>query len=143
LPRGGKRLTESESSTATDGYVFDASALLALLHRERGVEAAEAALEGAAMSTVNWVEVHQRSLARRVDVTGLRTELQALGLELVPLSVDDAEHAAELRERTRHLGLSLADRACLALASRLDRTVLTTDRAWLDLDLGIHVQAIR
>lgn len=123
--------------------VLDASALLALLHSEPGAEIVEQALERAAMSTVNWSEVYQRWLARGVDVTDLRADIETLGIEIVPFVVEDAEQAAALWSLTRQRGLSLADRACLGLARRLGLPVLTADRAWLDLDLGIAVQAIR
>jgi PIN domain nuclease of toxin-antitoxin system len=123
--------------------VIDASALLALLHSEPGAEVVEEVLEQAAVSTLNWSEVYQRWVARGVDVAGLRDDVEALGLEIVPLTVEDAEHAAELWSATRQLGLSLGDRACLALAWRLRRPALTADRAWLDLGLGVEVRAIR
>ena len=125
------------------GCVIDASALLALLHSEPGAEVVEEVLEQAAVSTVNWSEVYQRWVAREVDVAGLRADVEALGLEIVPLTVEDAEQAAELWSATRLRGLSLGDRACLALARRLARPALTADRAWLDLGLGVEVRAIR
>jgi len=123
--------------------VLDASALLALLHSEPGAKIVEEAVEGAAISTVNWCEVYQRWLARGVDVTDLRADLEALGLEIVPFAIEDAELAAELWSPTRRQGLSLGDRACLGLARRLGLAVLTADQAWLTLDLGVEVRAIR
>jgi len=125
------------------GCVLDASALLALLHAEPGAAVVEEALEQAAISTVNWSEVYQRWVARGVDVGGLGADVEALGLEIVPFTVDDAERAAELWSPTRRLGLSLGDRACLGLARRLGLPALTADRAWLDLDLDVEVRAIR
>jgi len=123
--------------------VLDASALLALLHSEPGAEIVEESVEQAAMSTVNWSEVCQRWLARGVDVADLRVDVEALGIEIVPFSVEDAEQAAVLWSVTRQRGLSLGDRACLGLARRLGLPALTADRAWLDVDLGVAVQAIR
>jgi ribonuclease VapC len=123
--------------------VLDASALLALLHSEPGAEIVEEAVEGAAISTVNWAEVYQRWLARGVDVTDLRADLEAIGIQIVPFIVEDAEQAAELWSLTRQHGLSLGDRACLSLARRLGLPALTADRAWLDVDSGVEVQAIR
>lgn len=74
---------------------------------------------------MTWSEVYQRWAARAVDVAGLRADVETLGLEIVPLTAEDAEHAAELWSPTRQLGLSLGDRACRALAapwaSRPDR----------------------
>jgi PIN domain nuclease of toxin-antitoxin system len=123
--------------------VVDASALLALLHAEPGAETVEEAVEHAAVSTVNWSEIYQRSLVRGVDVVGLRSDIEALGLDIVPFTVEDAEQAAELSPPTRHLGLSLGDRACLALALRLGVPALTADRSWLDVDVGVQVETIR
>jgi PIN domain nuclease of toxin-antitoxin system len=57
--------------------------------------------------------------------------------------VEDAEQAAELCSLTRQHGLSLGDRACLGLARRLGLPALTADRAWLDVNSGVEVQAIR
>ena len=44
---------------------------------------------------------------------------------------------------TRALGLSLGDRACLALGLRGGLPVLTADHAWQQLTLGVVVQVIR
>lgn len=125
------------------GCVIDASALLAMLHAEPGGDVVEAALEHGAISSVNWSEVYQRSIARHVEVADLRGDIEALGLKIVPFTVEDAEHSAQLWIATRHLGLSLGDRACLALARRLTVPVLTADRAWLDADLTVSVDVIR
>lgn len=123
--------------------VLDASAVLALLHSEAGADAVEEALEHAAISTVNWSEVCQRSIAHNVDISDLRADAEALGVRLMPFSVEDAEHAAELWSATRDLGLSLGDRACLGLARRLGQPALTADRAWLALDVGVEIRTIR
>ena len=40
-------------------------------------------------------------------------------------------------------GLSLGDRACLALALKLNLPALTTDRIWENLNLSVQVQVIR
>ena len=117
--------------------------MLAVLHSETGAGVVEEALEHAAISTVNWSEVCQRWLAHDVEVSGLRADTEALGLQIVPFTVEDAEQAAELWSATRHLGLSLGDRACLGLARRLGLPTLTADHAWLDVDLGIEIQTIR
>jgi ribonuclease VapC len=131
------------SASSADGYVIDASALLALLQGEAGADTVEAVVDRSVVSTVNWCEIYQRSLARRASVVGLRAEVQALGVGIVQFTAADAERAAELWSSTRALGLSLGDRACLALAERLERIAVTADRRWLELDLGVEVEAIR
>jgi PIN domain nuclease of toxin-antitoxin system len=37
----------------------------------------------------------------------------------------------------------LGDRACLALAQQLDLPVLTADKIWQRLDIGVSIQLIR
>lgn len=124
--------------------VLDASALLALLHEEPGTDEVEPRLPEAAISGVNWSEVAQKSLSRGVEIEGLREDLESLGLTIHPFDADDAEAAAELREKTKEYGLSLADRACLALAGKLSVQALTTDRVWKEPDIGdISVRVIR
>lgn len=126
-----------------NGTVVDASAVLAFARSEPGSDVVQASVDGAAISTVNWSEVCRRVAAHGAEVAGLRGELGELGLEFVPFGVDDAEAAAALWPLTRHAGLSLADRACLVLARRLGRPAMTADRAWLDLDVGVEILAIR
>jgi PIN domain nuclease of toxin-antitoxin system len=93
---------------------------------------------------VNWSEVWQRALERGAeDPSGVLEEVIEAGLALEPVSRSDAERAARLRATTRKLGLSLADRCCLALAARLERPVLTADRAWAEVDAGVEVRLIR
>lgn len=111
--------------------VLDASALLAYLQRERGYERVQQALaQGAAMSTVNLAEVYAKAAERAISIRELAERLQVLGLNGVAFTEEDARISAALHPDTRALGLSLGDRACLALGSRLRVPVLTTDRTW-------------
>ena len=127
----------------TQAFVLDASALLALFLKEPGGSVVEAAADRALISAVNWSEVVQKLLARAVDVVGLREEVDELGIVIASFTADDAEVSAVLGPSTRHLGLSLADRACLALGRRLDVPVLTADRTWLGAELGVEIRSIR
>lgn len=123
--------------------VLDASALLAFLHDEPGAERVWQALEEAAVSAVNWAEVVQKSLRRQASVIGMREEFSEAGVVFEPFTLEQAEIAAHLWEKTRHRGLSLADRACLALALERKAPVLTADRNWGELGLGIETQLVR
>ena len=124
-------------------HVVDASALLALLRREAGAEVVAAALAGgAAISAVNLSEVVAKLSEAGVVEEEVRTILDSLSLEVVDFDANHAYHAGLLRRLTRHAGLSLGDRACLALAQRLGLPALTADRAWGDLQLGIAIQLI-
>ena len=109
-------------------YLLDASTLLAWLNGERGADEVEPLLDRSAISSVNLSETIQESLDKGVDVKGLRADLEALRIVLVPFKVEDAENAAALWMETKELGLSLGDRACLATALRLGLPAVTADR---------------
>jgi len=123
--------------------VLDASALLAYLQGEPGGERVRAILTQATMSTVSWSEVVGKACEHGVDPSGLRADLASLGLSFEPFSADQAEIAGRFKERTRRHGLSLGDRACLALGQERGEAVYTADRVWLHLDPGVDVEAIR
>jgi len=123
--------------------VLDASALLAVLHREPGREWVAQHLQGSAISAVNWAEVLQRALVLGLDLAQTQAAVEALGVSVLPFTTEDAQTSARLWPGTRRLGLSLGDRACLALAQRLQLPVATTDRVWGQLDIGIQVHVLR
>jgi ribonuclease VapC len=123
--------------------VLDASALLAMLQGEPGGEVVQELLETAAISSVNWSEVAQKALDWQAEVEGLRQELGALGLEILPFTAALAETTARLRTSTRQAGLSLGDRACLALAAVLGLPAVTADRIWPDLGLAVEIRVVR
>jgi PIN domain nuclease of toxin-antitoxin system len=124
-------------------YVLDASALLATLFEEPGGAAIEARLENACISAVNLSEVAAKLADRGTPAELITGVLAALDLDIRPFDRAQAERAGILRGSTRKRGLSLGDRACLALAEALERTAVTTDRAWAKLDLGIAVEVAR
>lgn len=129
--------------------VLDASALLAYLRDEPGADVvAEAIASGAVISAVNLAEVFSRVADRGGDPAKLAAELTQSGLldgaiTIEPFTVADAIDAARLRPLTRDAGLSLGDRACLALARRLDAPALTADSEWQGAAHGVEVQPIR
>lgn len=110
--------------------VLDASALLAFLQGEAGASAVEAALEsgGAYCGAANWSEIAQKIRAHGRNWDLSRSLMAVYGLEIEPVTAEDAEWAAQ--RWIRDEGLSLADRLCMALAHRLDADVLTADRTW-------------
>jgi ribonuclease VapC len=131
------------------GAVLDASALLAYLQDEPGSDVVDAVLaEGAVINAVNYAEVLSRLGDRGVEPAAIHLRLQQQGLvdgllELIPLLAGDALTIARLRAVTRAQGLSLGDRACLATALRLGLPVLTADRGWLAVDVGVTVRLVR
>ncbi len=125
-------------------YVLDASALLAFLREEPGAAMVEAVLETSILSAVNWSEVVQKALAYGIGVDGMQSDLQALGLAVLPFTPEDGEIAGRLWPATKASGLSLGDRACLALAIRFSVPVLTSDHIWKELRIdGIEVELLR
>lgn len=132
-----------QARRGTGPVVLDASALLALLAEETGADQIEVLLEGAAMSTVNLSEVLQKSEQHGIDTEGLEFDLEALGVEFHPFDVPQSRATADIWTRVPRAGLSFGDRACLALASRLDRTAVTTDRRWSTARHDVRVQVIR
>jgi ribonuclease VapC len=123
--------------------VLDASALLAYLQDEPGGDTLDGVLAESVISSVNWAEVIQKSIAAGVEVDGMLDDLQSLGLMVESFTPEDGEMAGRLWEQTRQAGLSLGDRACLSLGLRLGVPVLTCDRAWATLNLSLDVQVIR
>jgi ribonuclease VapC len=129
--------------------VLDASALLAHLRDEPGADVvAEAIASGAVISTVNLAEVFSRAADHGDDPAKLAAELTQSGLldgaiTVEPFTAADAIDAARLRPLTRDAGLSLGDRACLALARRLDVPALTADTDWQGVAHGVELRPIR
>ena len=123
--------------------VLDTSALVCFLQDEPGNDRVEAVLQEAVISSVNWAEVVQKSIAAWVDIDGMREEIEALGLAIVPFTAEEADIAGRLWQQTRQQGLSLGDRACLSLGIRLNAPVLTADQIWSALNLPNTTHIVR
>ncbi len=125
--------------------VLDASALVALLRGEPGGIRVENALAESAMTTVNFAEVIGHFARKGASEAEIRSMLDPLPFARVPLDDELAYQAGILLPVTRSAGLSLGDRACLALARRLGVPALTADRAWRTIaeQAGVRVELIR
>lgn len=123
--------------------VLDASALLAFLFQEAGHEQVGAEIEDSCLSTVNLSEVIGRFVRDGHDARVVLQRLVSSNIDIVSFSPTHAGLAASLVPATQPLGLSLGDRACLALALNRDLPALTADRAWAELDVGVNVRVIR
>lgn len=129
--------------------ILDASALLSYVRWEPGADRVERAVgSGALISAVNWAETLSRLSDLGVDLGQVERTLRERGLlgqalEVVPFDEAQARESARLRRSTRELGLSLGDRACLALGLSRGLPVLTADRAWSKLSLKVRVVQIR
>lgn len=109
-------------------FVLDSSAILAAVFEEPGAEPVWEYAAEAAISAVNWSEILQKVGQRGVSSIWVKSRFTRLGLAIIPFSPEDAEATAALWPRSKPIGLSLGDRACLALGSRLGRAVVTADR---------------
>jgi ribonuclease VapC len=107
------------------------------------MDVAEAALGIGVVSTVNVTEIIAKQIDKGLDPLAARQRYFELNLDIRLFDEELAVLAGQLRRETRHLGLSLGDRACLALGIRENATVLTADRKWADLDLGCRIELIR
>jgi PIN domain nuclease of toxin-antitoxin system len=123
--------------------VLDSSAILAHLNDEPGSEHAARFFGDALLSAVNLAEVVAKLAEHGASPNLIRAALSRYGLQIAAFDEELAERTGALRVKTRAFGLSLGDRACLALAEYMSLPVLTADRAWRDLNLSIDVQLLR
>lgn len=126
-----------------EASVVDSSAVLAVIYDEPGNAAVVDLLAGALMSTVNLAEVHTRLVRDGVPPGRAWNRLMSMGFTPCVFEPSQARAAAEMVAQTSPRGLSLGDRACLALALERKAKVYTTDRAWNGLSLGIDIEVIR
>ncbi|MBJ7458265.1 MAG: hypothetical protein JHD02_03660 [Thermoleophilaceae bacterium] len=121
---------------------------MAFLRDEPGADRVEEILSSvdssfanaAFISTVNLAELHQRF------GPDMPASLVGSADSVIACADFTAQHAAvsgALFSRTSSAGLSLADRACLALATTMELPVVTADRAWADVAVGVEVELIR
>lgn len=124
--------------------VLDASAMLAVIHRERGFEKlTPELLARAIVSTVNLAEVQGKLLVSGWPPDLAWGDATSLVQEVLPFTADHARTAGNLIAETRALGLSLADRACLSLGLEQKAPIYTADRSWKNLKLDLQIHVIR
>jgi ribonuclease VapC len=127
-----------------NNVVLDASAVMAVLNQEAGADKlTPAVLDAAVSSTVNLAEVQSKLVKRGVPPDAAWRATRNSVREVVSFTADHAKAAGSLIAQTRAWGLSLGDRACLALALSLDAPVYTADRSWKNLKVGLRIHVIR
>ena len=95
------------------------------------------------ISAVNVAEVYAKLFERNVPADKIEQLRSIEPFSVVEFDRSQAMLSAQLRLATKHKGISLGDRACLALAIQQNAMVLTADRAWNGLDLGVEIKFIR
>lgn len=123
--------------------VLDASALLCLLNDEPGAGRVAEVLTRSLIGATNLAEVVSKLRERGLSLDEVKEALGGLHLDVRPLTPGQAMLIGDLRPATRPLGLSLGDRACLALAIELDAEIYTTDAALTKADVAITATNIR
>jgi ribonuclease VapC len=127
----------------SETYVLDASAVLCLLQEEKGAERVAEALPAAIIGAVNYSEVVGKLVETGIDEATVDSLIDKLQLTVIPFDRTQARFAGSLRATTRKLGLSLGDRACLALAAAEGATALTCERIWTKFEAPCKVEALR
>jgi ribonuclease VapC len=123
--------------------VIDASAMLAVLFGETGADVAAAHCRDAWLSAVNFDEVLHKAMRRGIPAGVIEEQIERLQIVIVPFGLAYARVSASLHSRTYKTDTSFADRACMAMALAEQCPVLTADRKWADLDLGLDLILIR
>lgn len=123
--------------------VLDASAVLAFLQREPGAELVQQIMPRALLCTINVAEIVTKLIDRGLEAATVFEIVVGLPYRIVDFDTGLALDAGQLWQQTRSIGLSLGDRACLALAAREGLPAWTTDQAWTRGNLGIDVRLIR
>ncbi len=123
--------------------VLDASALLACLNSEPGSESIIDELPDSLVSTVNLAEAVSVLVRQGASKEKACEVLSLLEFQVVDFDRASAEETGALAGLTRSAGLSLGDRACLALAARENLPAVTADRAWSGVNVGVQIRFIR
>lgn len=123
--------------------VLDSSAVFAVLQNETGADAVTAILESAVVSAVNYAEIIGKLIERGATLEEARRTLSTIDLQIADYDEGLAERTGELIHLTRRQGLSLGDRACIALAEREGVPAYTADRRWSQISFGIDIRLIR
>lgn len=114
-----------------------------MIFEEPGADVVRTVVEGAMICAVNHGEIVTRLIDRGFDDDEAATIVDRFGSIVLPFDQDLAVQAGVLRRETRAFGLSLGDRACLALAMREKLPVFTADRRWMELHIGVDIRLAR
>jgi len=123
--------------------ILDASAVLALLNQEPGADFVQKALPKAKISSVNLAEIITRLNLAGMPTNEIQEVLSLLSLNIVPFDEEQALQTGILASQTKPIGLSLGDRACLALGILTDSPVLSADQAWQKITIPVKVIGLR
>jgi ribonuclease VapC len=124
-------------------YILDASAILALLNKENGSEIVAGKINDSVVSSVNLSEVVAKLNDYSIPEKDIKKIISKLNLNVVPFDEEMAIKTGLLRSATKHKGLSLGDRACIATGLSLDLIIISTDKVWKQLEVEAKFEIIR
>jgi ribonuclease VapC len=125
--------------------VIDASALLAFLKDESvSLHDLESLLPKSLISSVNACEVATVMLRLGIPSQTIEGVIDETVGQIIPFDKEHYLLAANLYKSTKQYGLSLGDRACLALAQQTNLPVYTSDQIWGKLKIeNVQINIIR
>lgn len=120
--------------------VFDSSAVIALFAKEKGYELITKYLKNAIISTVNLAEIYKYCIDQKdLSKEDCQEIIAMSGIKVIDFDNEQALISAAIYPKTKAFGLSLGDRACIALAINKDNLkVITCDKIWQDIQVDIH-----
>jgi PIN domain nuclease of toxin-antitoxin system len=123
----------------TNKIIFDSSALIMLFAKEPGYEIVKAHLNYAMISSVNVAEVYKYCIAvQKLSEDDCKSLIKLSDIKIIDFCDKQALITARMIDKTKHYGLSLGDRACIALAIMKNQPVLTCDKIWQKVDMGVQ-----
>lgn len=124
--------------------IFDASAFIALLAKEKGFEVIKRHLKNAIISSVNIAEVYKYCIDKQnLTADECKNIMGISGIKIIDFDEKQALIAADIYPKTKGYGLSLGDRACIALAIEKKHPILTCDKIWEKINLDVKFIMVR
>lgn len=123
----------------TNSVVIDSSVVLAILQKEKGFERLIPYLQNGILAANNALEIACVLHRNGLPLSRIQSIFQQLSLKPVPFAGNNIWAVTEIYSRTRHLGLGYSDCICLGLAKELQIPVVTLDRAWEGLNVGVEI----
>lgn len=119
--------------------VFDSSAIIALFAKEKGYEFIKQHMKNAIISSVNIAEVYKYCInVQNLTEDDTKSLIEMLDIKIIDFNNEQALITASLVSKTKQYGLSLGDRACIALAIIGNHSIITCDTIWQKVDVGIE-----
>ena len=124
--------------------IFDASAVIALLAKEKGFEVIKRHLKNAIISSINISEVYKYCIDKQnLTADECKNIMGISGIKIIDFDEKQALIAADIYPKNKEYGLSLGDRACIALAIEKKHPILTCDKIWEKINIDVKFIMVR